>query len=156
MLQLLLNMIEAHDSKGENLLTQHLDLLRRNYGHANETLCNALEMYLPTSSLKSRHSAESQRKRGVCFDRPKGGYFVWIRLPDIVESSLGGKSDADAYAEFARLCRQGGVAYQLGRLFSTNPTIDTFRNYARLSFAHYSPENIKEGILRLATAISKL
>ena len=68
--------------------------------------------------------------------RPDGGYFIWVEL----------NNDIDATA-----LRAGsfdyGVGFQPGAVFSSS---GQFKNFIRLSFAHYSEADIREGIGRLA------
>jgi 2-aminoadipate transaminase len=68
--------------------------------------------------------------------RPDGGYFIWVEL----------NNDIDATA-----LRAGsfdyGVGFQPGAVFSST---GQFKNFIRLSFAHYSEADIREGIGRLA------
>ena len=161
-LQLVHHALEATDERGQGALAQHLAHLRRTYAHLSDTLCSALQASLPTASLASLSSgvadaaAAEARRRGVCFDRPSGGYFVWLRLPDLlIEAS----SDASLRPhEFARACRDRGVAYQPGHSFaaSSPSSSSSWENYARLSFAYYSPGEIAEGVRRLASVIDHL
>ena len=68
--------------------------------------------------------------------RPEGGYFVWLSL---------------AGADVARLlpsAEENGVTFVPGPDFGGGP--ETFR----LAFSYVSPEEIAEGVSRLATAVS--
>ncbi|ELR12972.1 GntR family transcriptional regulator, putative [Acanthamoeba castellanii str. Neff] len=143
-LQLVHHALEATDKRGQGVLAQHL-------------------ASLPTASLTSLSShgadgaaAGEARRRGVCFDRPSGGYFVWLRLPDLL---LEASDDASLrpHEAFARACRDRGVAYQPGHRFTAaSPPSSAWENYARLSFAYYSPDEIAEGVRRLASVIDDL
>lgn len=162
-LQLVHHALEATDKRGQGVLAQHLVHLRRTYAHLSDTLCSALQASLPTASLTSLSShgadgaaAGEARRRGVCFDRPSGGYFVWLRLPDLL---LEASDDASLrpHEAFARACRDRGVAYQPGHRFTAaSPPSSAWENYARLSFAYYSPDEIAEGVRRLASVIDDL
>jgi DNA-binding transcriptional MocR family regulator len=157
--------LEATDDRGQSLLARHLDYLRRTYAHLSDTMCSALHASsLPTAALRSSAAgpdadADSEiqaRRRGVCFDRPHGGYFVWLRLPDLTPEGAASPSDA-----FVQACRERGVSYKPGHLFYSPPSLGpnsaahrpNNASYARLSFAYYSPDEIVEGVRRLAGAI---
>lgn len=67
--------------------------------------------------------------------RPEGGYFFWLRF----EESL----DTTPIRESARGAATG---FQAGSVFSSKGQL---KNYLRLSFAHYSEDDIREGIARI-------
>jgi 2-aminoadipate transaminase len=67
--------------------------------------------------------------------RPDGGYFFWVRFDESVDtSSLRGKA------------RELETGFQGGAAFSTD---SHFNNFMRLCFAHYSEDDIREGIARM-------
>ena len=68
---------------------------------------------------------------------PKGGIFLWVTLPESVDTS------ALAQAALAE-----GVAINPGAEWSADP--ETGRHRMRLCFGHPSVENIREGVARLA------
>ena len=72
------------------------------------------------------------------FERPKGGYFLWLKLPNINTVSL------LPHAEKNR------VKYHSGNKFSAN---DMLKEYLRLSFSYYSDEDMKIGASRLVATI---
>ena len=72
------------------------------------------------------------------FERPSGGYFLWLKLPNINTVSL------LPYAENNR------VKYHSGNKFSAN---DMLKDYLRLSFSYYSDEDMKIGASRLVATI---
>jgi 2-aminoadipate transaminase len=78
----------------------------------------------------------------VAWQRPEGGYFFWLQLRDSV--------DANALREHVEEYRTG---FQPGELFSAKG--DGFRNFIRLSFAHYNEADIEEGIARVAALLRK-
>jgi 2-aminoadipate transaminase len=73
------------------------------------------------------------------WSRPKGGLFVWVRLPEGIDTTnlLGAAHTA-------------GVTYLPGANFSPE---GKGSNYLRLSFAYLSPEKIREGIAVLARVL---
>lgn len=78
---------------------------------------------------------------GVQWQRPTGGYFFWLTLPD----------GADG-ADVRRRCQAHGVDIRHGALFSTT---DGQRRAIRLCFAYYHPAEITEGVRRLARALAE-
>lgn len=80
----------------------------------------------------------------VDFVAPRGGFFVWARLT----GADGGPRDSTA---LARTAVERGVAFVPGvPFFCTNPDSSTFR----LSFATVGEDRIREGVDRLATALT--
>ena len=70
------------------------------------------------------------------WSRPQGGYFVWLELPD--------GADAGALLERATAA---GVTFVPGADFGGAP------NTARLAFSFVSPDEIREGVRRLAALV---
>ncbi len=67
--------------------------------------------------------------------RPSGGYFFWLRFDESVDTA--------ALREKARAAKCG---FQSGAVFSDSGRLG---HCLRLSFAHYSEDDIREGIARL-------
>jgi 2-aminoadipate transaminase len=70
------------------------------------------------------------------WSRPQGGYFVWLELPE--------GADAGALLERATAA---GVTFVPGADFGGEP------NTARLAFSFVSPDEIREGVRRLAALV---
>ena len=98
-----------------------------------------LETFRARVDLMDRLLAETLGDR-VEYAKPEGGYFFWLRLRD---------GDAEELLPRARAL---GVGYRSGPLFST---CGGFRDSLRLSFAFYGDEDIKQGVHRLAKAITE-
>lgn len=103
-------------------LASHLDVLRACLGERRDVLCDALASELPELE----------------FQRPAGGYFVWARLP-AGESS---RALREAAKDF-------GVGFTPGPRCAIEADLD---RCLRLSFAFYEPDEIREGVRRLARA----
>ena len=71
------------------------------------------------------------------FDDPVGGIFLWVTLPESVDTS-----------RLAQAALQAGVAINPGAEWMTDAVPG--RRRLRLCFAHPSPEVIGEGVARLA------
>lgn len=108
-------------------LDRHLATLPRHYQERANALTAALRRHL--SSL-------------VDFTEPQGGMFVWARL--------GGDTRTVGTAGLLDQALAAGVAFVPGNAFSvTLPHHD----HLRLSFATPTPDEIAEGVRRLATVI---
>jgi len=70
------------------------------------------------------------------WSRPQGGYFIWLELP--------GGGDAAKLLEGAA---SAGVTFVPGADFGGAP------NTARLAFSFVSPDEIREGVRRLAALV---
>jgi 2-aminoadipate transaminase len=71
------------------------------------------------------------------FDYPRGGIFLWVKLPEQVDT-----------ASLAQAALAAGIALNPGAEWSTDKAHG--RSRLRLCFANPSPEMIREGIARLA------
>ena len=72
---------------------------------------------------------------GATWSRPQGGYFVWLDLPGVDAAELLGRA-TDA-----------GVTFVPGTDFGGAPTT------ARLAYSFVSPDEICEGVPRLAALV---
>ena len=77
---------------------------------------------------------------GSTWTKPKGGLFIWLKLP----------ASADAVAVRDKVLETADVGYLPGPGFA--PDGVSGRNYLRLCFGYNTPEEIGEGIRRLAQA----
>ncbi len=116
----------------------------------------ALEAYVTVGRYQAhlrRSSLEFRRRRdamsaairqrlpaGVHADVPQGGLFFWIRLPDGISAD-----------ELLPLACEKGVNYAPGSGFFADPGCG--KNWLRLNFTAQAPQEIDEGIQRLAKAI---
>jgi DNA-binding transcriptional MocR family regulator len=94
---------------------------RRLYEERCEAMLSALEQHMP---------------EGMSWTRPEGGFFIWVTLPDGV----------DTYPLLHKAI-EAGVVFIPGAAFthSTEPS-----NKLRLAFSAVPPESINEGVRRLA------
>ena len=106
------------------LQSEHLAYLKQVYHQRSVALSVALRQQLPAS---------------VVFTEPEGGFFIWVRLPEEVNTQA-------LLAE----ARRYNVSFQPGAKFSSGPGLS---NYLRLSFAYYETEALIEGVNRLAQVI---
>ena len=107
-------------------LDGHLERIRALYKGQCQAMLAALQRHMPD---------------GVSWNTPKGGMFLWLRLPDGLDS-----------AAMLPLAVQQGVAYVPGAAFyDTQPDMSTMR----LSFVTATPEEIDRGIALLAQTIEQ-
>lgn len=88
---------------------QHLRRIRREYARNVELLSDAVVRYFP---------------EGTRLSRPSGGFVLWVRLPEYVDS-----------LELYRQARQAGITLAPGYVFS--PT-QQFPNFIRLNAAEFT------------------
>jgi len=77
---------------------------------------------------------------GCHWTSPTGGFFVWLRLPDGLDSR-----------QLLAKALRARVAYVPGAAFYAD---DGGANHLRLSFCYPPPERIREGVRRLADVVS--
>jgi len=114
----------------------HQFCVSRDIDRSIATVCAAL-------GERARLLAESLRRRipGVRFVEPDGGYFLWVELPE----------DIDTLA-LEPVASQHGVAVVKGSDF----LIDGGRHALRLAFSAVTADQVDEGVRRLATAIESM
>jgi len=78
---------------------------------------------------------------GVTWTNPEGGLFLWVRLPE-------GMSADDMFKDALK----ENVAYVIGSAFHSD---GSGKNTMRLNFSFASPDQIDEGVKRLAAAVKK-
>ena len=103
----------------------HLDRIVSIYRQRSSTLIAAIHDYLPAS---------------VGFEKPRGGFFLWMRLPE----------GLDAHS-LRQKALDKGVNFQPGTNFSANKRLG---DYIRLCFVYYSSEILREGVKRLGDAMA--
>jgi 2-aminoadipate transaminase len=106
------------------LLDRQVETLRESYRRRRDALLDGLENHLP---------------EGCDWERPGGGFFVWLRLPPGM--------DSDAFLPVAELA---GVSYVPGVRFCAG---GGGQRYCRLSFTLLPPEELGEGTRRLGVAL---
>ncbi|MGP9529353.1 PLP-dependent aminotransferase family protein [Arthrobacter sp. S41] len=111
--------LEEHDWKGQ--ITKYNDL----YRSRRDAMLDALEKYLPAE---------------VSYTRPEGGFFIWLTLPQGI----------DTYA-LLQLGVKAGVIFIPGAAFSPSGQAD---NKLRLAFCAVDEATIAEGVQRLSTLLA--
>ncbi|HKN10832.1 MAG TPA: aminotransferase class I/II-fold pyridoxal phosphate-dependent enzyme, partial [Pseudomonadota bacterium] len=102
--------------------SEHVPALTRALRGKLETLMDALAEQFGTAAE---------------FDDPKGGIFLWVKLPDVVDTQ-----------KLAQAALSSGVSINPGAEWSTDKSRG--RSRLRLCFAHPSHAAIREGVGALA------
>ena len=108
----------------DGFLDRHVPTIRALYRDQCEAMLRALERHMPA---------------GVEWNRPEGGMFVWVKLPQHIDSM---KLLEQAIAQ--------NVAFVPGGPFFAN---EAQHNTLRLSFVTVPPATIDEGVARLGALI---
>jgi 2-aminoadipate transaminase len=118
-----------------DLLTEHIQQIRTSYQRKMQAMLAAADQCL--AGLP-----------GVCWQRPRGGLYVWVKLPESVDTGPRGQLFPRAIEE--------GVLYVPGQFCYPTVGQPVARNHMRLSFGVQSPERIREGVAALARAIQSV
>ena len=120
------NQMVAYEVAKDGFLYEHAKLIRKVYKERRDVMLDTLSEYMP---------------EGVSWTHPKGGLFLWLTLPECLNSQDLFK---DAVAEKVAFV-PGDSFYAEGGGFNT----------MRLNFSNACPERINEGIFRLANVLKK-
>ncbi len=107
-------------------MRSHIHTIRKTYKERRDIMIKALEQYMPD---------------GVRWTKPKGGLFLWVTLPEAIDTGAIFNSAVEAKVAFV----PGGPFHPLGG----------GENTMRLNFSNAKPELIMEGIKRLAKVIKE-
>ncbi|MEI7482190.1 MAG: PLP-dependent aminotransferase family protein [Elusimicrobiota bacterium] len=121
-----LNQLIAAEFLRSGYFEKHIARVNKVYKTKKDTMLNALAEHMP---------------EGVTWTKPEGGLFLWVKLP---ESMSADDMFEDAIKE--------NVAYVIGSAFHCD---GSGKNTMRLNFSYATPDEIAEGIKRLAVAVKK-
>jgi 2-aminoadipate transaminase len=110
----------------DGFLEEHVKFIRKLYRERRDVMLQALTQYFPPE---------------VKWTRPQGGLFLWVTLPQTLDSH---KILDAAVAQ--------KVAFVPGNSFYANP-VGPVDHHMRLNFSNEKPETIHEGIRRLSMAV---
>ncbi len=111
----------------EGLLEAHIEGLRSVYRERRDAMLEALASHMP---------------EGVAWTRPSGGFFIWLRLPEVLRAQ-----------EVADCAREKGLLIPVGDpFFAEAPT----GPYLRLAFSYVTPAQIWKGITLLGQVLTSL
>jgi len=115
----------AYEVARDGFLDEHVKLIRRIYGERRDAMLEALYNYFPP---------------GVSWTHPKGGLFLWVTLPEGIDTM-----------KLLDTALRQDVAFVPGDPFYPNG--DT-GSHMRLNFSNAPPDQIREGIRRLSIAVA--
>jgi DNA-binding transcriptional MocR family regulator len=107
------------------LLEANIQHLKKIYGNRIKVFCDELQIHLPCQAV---------------FTVPEGGYFVWVRFPDGMDTK-----------SFRKFARAQNVDFHSGSLFSSKKGL---KNYMRLCFSFYDEQDLAQGAQRLGKVLS--
>ena len=122
--------IVAYEVARAGFLDEHIRNLREVYRERRNVMLASLAEHFP-------------EHRGVTWTHPAGGLFLWMRLPDWMDSR-----------QLLEAALKRDVAFVPGDAFFANS--DEGKHYCRLNFSNAKPEMIREGVRRLALAVEEL
>lgn len=111
----------------------HVDLVRDAYRRKRDAMLAAAEEHFTDLP-------------GVDWVHPHGGLYVWMTLPEEIETGFDSRL-------FDRAVHHEKVMYVPGELSYAGPLTTRPRNQMRLSYGVQTPNGIREGIARLARAV---
>ena len=113
--------------------TKHVTRLRQSYRIKRDAMLQAADDFFSDIS-------------GVSWLRPHGGLYVWMTLPETINTGYDGEL-------FRQATERDGVMYVPGEIAYPADTPLKRSNQMRLSFGVESPESIHEGMRRLSAAV---
>jgi len=112
---------------------RHVSVVRRGYKAKLQVMLDALQEFMPGEAR---------------WLTPKGGLYVWAATPESI--------DTGPHGDFFQLAVDKGILYVPGEFcYYPEPGREKPRNWMRLSFGVETPENVREGIRRLAEAVKE-
>lgn len=109
------------------LISKLVSEVREVYQSRKDALCDAIDQFIPIAK----------------YQRPKGGYFVWVILPENINTN-----------DIFTICKEKyKVTFRPGALCSC---VGNFQNCLRLSFSYYSEEILSEAVRKIGMAINDL
>lgn len=115
----------AHNIAKQGIIKRHIQRICAAYKERRDVMLAAMGEHFPP---------------GVTWTRPQGGLFLWVRMPEHVDSE-----------ELLKVAIEEKVAFVPGTAFY--PDGQGGRNSMRLNFSNARPEMIQEGIKRLGQAM---
>jgi 2-aminoadipate transaminase len=120
------NQVVAFEVGHGGFIDEHVKTIRQVYQERRDVMLDALEKNMPA---------------GVKWTHPLGGLFLWVTLPEEMDT-----------VELFKKAVEKKVAFVPGHSFHPD---GRGKNTMRLNFSYCKPDVIREGIARLATAIKE-
>ena len=123
-----LGQVIACDYLNQNKINGYLETMRRVYKEKRDFMIDCIEKYFPSQ---------------IEYTKPKGGFFVFIKLPQGISAQ-----------KLFEKTIQEKVAFVTGEPFIIDPTEGD--SYVRLSFSNSTENQIKQGIQIIGKSIYEL
>lgn len=120
------NQMIAYEVAKGGFIDQHVKVICKVYSERRDAMLDSLEEHMPD---------------GVEWTHPKGGLFLWVKMPEKINAT-----------ELFNEAVKHKVAFVPGEHFFAS---GGGYNTMRLNFSYCSPEQINEGISRLAVSIKE-
>jgi len=120
-----LTQMVVYEAIKDGFLDSHIPTIRKLYADQCQAMLDALQAYFPA---------------GTSWTKPEGGMFIWVTLPEHIDS-----------ADLLKEAVEQLVAFVPGAPFYANAPQ---KNTLRLSFVTVAPEKIRAGVERLGKLIS--
>jgi 2-aminoadipate transaminase len=121
------NQMVAFEVARGGFIDRHVWLIRRVYSERRNIMLEAMRQHFPP---------------GVSWTHPQGGLFLWVTLPEGLNS-----------AEVLKIAVERKVAFVPGAPFYPSGGGE---NTMRINFSNASPEKIREGIARLGAVLHEM
>jgi 2-aminoadipate transaminase len=118
----------------EGIFQRHLETVLNGYGRKLDAILDAADEFLAPID-------------GINWLRPSGGLYLWLELPEAIDTGMDGPLFARAVEE--------GVLYVPGEFCCPSEPSPPKKNMLRLSFGIQSRESIHQGMESLGRAIRK-
>jgi 2-aminoadipate transaminase len=119
-----INQMVIYEASKDGFLEQHIETIKRVYRERRDLMLGLMEELFPP---------------GVAWTHPKGGLFLWVRLPEGMDSTALLKKAVEAKVAFV----PGGPFYPLGG----------GENTLRMNFSNATDKQMEAGMKRLADVI---
>ncbi|MCP5095580.1 MAG: PLP-dependent aminotransferase family protein [Chloroflexi bacterium] len=116
----------AYEVAKDGFIQQHVRTIREVYQERRDVMIAAMEEHFPY---------------GVRWTHPQGGLFLWVTVPDYVDTM-----------PLLKTAVSNNVAFVPGAAFYPD---GTGQNTMRLNFSNAKPDDIREGIARLGKVIAE-
>jgi len=117
----------AHEYVAQGFIDPQIEKIKKLYSRKLKVMLSGMDEYMP---------------KGVKWEKPQGGMFLWATLPNELDS-----------AELLNSALKKRVAFVTGRAFYPEPKDG--RCNMRLNFTHPSDEMITEGLRRLGSVVNQ-
>jgi 2-aminoadipate transaminase len=120
----------AYEVAKDNFLDEHVKLIRKVYRERRDVMLEALKKHFPSD---------------VTWTHPQGGLFLWVTLAEGMDCN-----------KLFEAALKENVAFVPGDCFyAGNDLTKEGSRHLRLNFSYGQPEQIREGVRRLAVAIKQ-